>query len=445
MLGYRARILNNEYGFALIIILSLTALLTFLLLSMATFVRVDTGLAETRNYQKLARDNAIYAFRLALSEIQKHAGPDQRITARADLLDENITNPYWTGIWNVDPTSSGYGDVTWLVSGKNPDPRIGVDDEVILLGEGSASEIIALPREPISITSHERKDKSNLIKQGHYAYWVSDEGIKASIAKIDHNEESINYRNRNERDLMRQMGPQKIGGELFYPGLSPLSLDFGLVNSNLHKIYSRSQLPLISELMGIEKSMGNAIAHQHFHDLTSVAYGVIANTLSGADAGLKKDLSLNPSLLGSGFEAYLDYQSYMARMNEKEKTSLPTRHYYITSFDSTVTQSGQIQHTIAPILTESLIQINIRSNEKSPTIRARLRCLFELWNPYTSEILLGPGNAGDLEMAVTGLPTLLVVDSNGGTSSIDLQSFFGDASQPDSPLIIRLPFPEVEH
>ena len=104
MLGYRARILNNEYGFALIIILSLTALLTFLLLSMATFVRVDTGLAETRNYQKLARDNAIYAFRLALSEIQKHVGPDQRITARADLLDENITNPYWIGIWNVDPT-----------------------------------------------------------------------------------------------------------------------------------------------------------------------------------------------------------------------------------------------------------------------------------------------------------------------------------------------------
>lgn len=445
LLGYSARIRNKEYGFALIIILSLTAFLTFLLLSMATFVRVDTSVVETRNYQKLARDNAIYAVRLALSEIQRHAGPDQRVTARADILDENIANPFWTGIWNVDSTSSGYGDVTWLVSGMNPNPRLAMEDEVILLGDGSSSEIIALPREPIFITPFERQDKSSLIRQGHYAYWVSDEGIKASIAKIDHTQVEINYRNDIERDLMRQLSPQKIGGEVFYPDLSPLSLDYDSVNSNLHKIYSRSQLPLISGLFGNEKSAANAIAHQHFHDLTTVAHGVIANTLSGKDAGLKKDLSLYPSLLGPGFEAYLDYPSYMAGMNDKAETSLPTRHYNITPFDSTFTQPGQIQHTIAPILTESLFQINIRSNEKSPEIRVRLRSLFELWNPYTSEILLGPSNAGELEMAVTGLPTLLVVDSNGGTASIDLQSFLGDTSQPDSPFIIRLPFPAEEH
>ena len=445
MTEYGAKARNKIRGFALIIILSLTALLAFLLLSMATLVRVETSAAETRKYQKLARDNARFALRLALGQIQKAAGSDQRVTARADIFEENIANPFWTGIWNVDPTSLGYGDVTWLVSGKNPDPWVADEDEIILLGINSASQIIALPREPIFVNPPAGEDKSGLIKQGHYAYWVSDEGIKASVAKVDHSDGTINYRNYKERDHLRQLGPQKIGGEVFYSGLNPLSLEYDLVNTNLHKIHSRSQLPLINGLIVEEKSTSRAIALQHFHDLTTVAYGIIANTLSGKDAGLKKDLSLYPSLLGPGFESYMDYRQYLVRLNDDEENVLPSRQYYITPFDSAATQTGQIQYTIAPILTEALFQINIRSDKKSPKIRARLRCLFELWNPYTSEILLGPGNAGDLEMAVTGLPTISVIDSNGGTASIDLQDFFGDASQPYSPLIVRLPFPVEEH
>ena len=36
---------------------------------------------------------------MAIGELQKNAGADQRITARADILDANTANPRLTGVW----------------------------------------------------------------------------------------------------------------------------------------------------------------------------------------------------------------------------------------------------------------------------------------------------------------------------------------------------------
>jgi type II secretory pathway pseudopilin PulG len=143
-------------GFALIITIVLMSMLVLLMVSMASLTRVETQIAS--NYQQVdqARSNALMALNIAIGELQAEAGPDQRITARADILDsdadteviDTVNQPYWTGVWktgdkspdvaNSGPTQRvltfGLASPTladksktakWLVS--NPTPSIRVD------------------------------------------------------------------------------------------------------------------------------------------------------------------------------------------------------------------------------------------------------------------------------------------------------------------------------
>ncbi len=124
-------------GFALIVTIVLVSFLVLILLGLATFTRVETQVATNTQNLAQARQNALFALHVALGELQRSAGPDQRITAtatigennpRTDLATYGITPPrngtrHWTGVWG------GYRDdnfhlhrpahLTWLVSGNN--------------------------------------------------------------------------------------------------------------------------------------------------------------------------------------------------------------------------------------------------------------------------------------------------------------------------------------
>jgi Tfp pilus assembly protein PilX len=140
-------------GFALLITIVLMSMMVLMMVSMAALTRVETQIAA--NYQKTdqARENALFALKLALGQLQKHVGPDQRATARADLLNSlNSTTPTrtttdsWsgssvtpqnstvfhnnsllTGVWgnSADSTAAAANSayvntpklLTWLVSG----------------------------------------------------------------------------------------------------------------------------------------------------------------------------------------------------------------------------------------------------------------------------------------------------------------------------------------
>ncbi|HEY9248519.1 MAG TPA: hypothetical protein VIO38_05285 [Rariglobus sp.] len=72
-------------GFALLITITLLAFLVLLLVSLASLTRVETQVASNNQSIAQARQNALLALNLALGQLQKHAGPDQRVTARADV------------------------------------------------------------------------------------------------------------------------------------------------------------------------------------------------------------------------------------------------------------------------------------------------------------------------------------------------------------------------
>src|SRR5687768_980468 len=80
-------------GFALLITITLLAFLVLLLVSLASLTRVETQVAANNQTLSQARQNALFALNVALGQLQKYSGPDQRVTARADIttVDDKLT------------------------------------------------------------------------------------------------------------------------------------------------------------------------------------------------------------------------------------------------------------------------------------------------------------------------------------------------------------------
>ncbi|WP_269523071.1 hypothetical protein [Coraliomargarita parva] len=102
---------GRDSGFALIIALSLMAFILLLCLSFVALSRVETKVAATGQEQALARENAMLGLSIALGQLQKNLGPDQRTTTRADLYDSANAN----GL----TTAPGAGQSHWLAAWGN--------------------------------------------------------------------------------------------------------------------------------------------------------------------------------------------------------------------------------------------------------------------------------------------------------------------------------------
>jgi Tfp pilus assembly protein PilX len=149
-------------GFALLITIVLMAILVLIMVSFSALTRVEIQIAKNYQEQDAARQNALVALNIALGQLQKYAGPDQRTTATADLaagadtyadadgqtlsrgetygstetaapsnatVNNGLVRPkagarHWTGVWgNQNDPLSAYTTnpapklLTWLVSG----------------------------------------------------------------------------------------------------------------------------------------------------------------------------------------------------------------------------------------------------------------------------------------------------------------------------------------
>lgn len=76
---------RRREGFALLVTVVLVAFLVLVLVGLATFTRVETQVATNTQSVAQARQNALLALNIAIGQLQKHTGPDQRVTATADL------------------------------------------------------------------------------------------------------------------------------------------------------------------------------------------------------------------------------------------------------------------------------------------------------------------------------------------------------------------------
>ncbi len=281
-----------QSGFALIVTLSLMVLLAVIAVGLLALSSISLRASATGQAQAMARANARLAMMLAIGELQKSIGPDQRITAPSGILDSDPTTPaengvsnkHLTGVWNArdaatetldryNTTAPDYNRDkpnfrSWLVSNAKL-------EDVEQLGFASNGVLI----NPTNLQGSRNPDLvvragKVPVKGGSYAWWVGDENCKAQI---------------NRRDRLARQGN---------PAITELLASFGspgphgikalekheLFESNSpssDKIITRDSLDILTP-PGIQRG-------ELFHDLTPYARSVLTNVTTGS---LRKDLSL---------------------------------------------------------------------------------------------------------------------------------------------------------
>ena len=100
----------------MVMALSLLSLVFLLVISLINLVGTDLSLSEVRKEGILAKAHARVGMMVAIGEIQKHLGPDTRISATADLLDERIVSGqrYESAKYDFSETAIARDDLQWI-------------------------------------------------------------------------------------------------------------------------------------------------------------------------------------------------------------------------------------------------------------------------------------------------------------------------------------------
>ncbi len=304
-------------GFALIVTLSLMILLTVIAVGLLTLSSISLRSSSQGNAMAVARANARLAMMIALGDLQKHAGPDQRVSARADILDENVANPRLTGIWDsweIKPDSQptdfekSARDAKfrgWLVSGspvdsknldfasKAPPSLTSVANKsplgVTLWGKGTlgdppfAKSVVSVGKIPL------------IASQGALAWAVMDEGVKVRI------DGSYNDTVTSVSQKVAQLGSGQSPNVASMPGADPktestarpldkLSREFFEKDSVEFAKLQNGVTRANFSLAGDQVSAGiGAKLKPLAHDITVSSMGLFTDTARG---GLKQDFQL---------------------------------------------------------------------------------------------------------------------------------------------------------
>ncbi len=446
--------LGSERGFALLITITLLAFLVVLLVGLAAYMRVETAIAGNTQRQTQARQNALMALDVALGQLQKYAGPDQRVTATADSFGGTNGTRHFTGVWQVDPASPTPTLLTWLVSGNElqgaplsviPTTAFTTTDSVELVGthtSGTARDVVA-KLQPVTTVGAPGVAGAAQAVIGRYAWWVGDQGVKAPVALGDPTATASNfaYAPYDSAEVLSRVRQQiSLGAGAADASGNPVFEPRDAVNSPLvanQKVTAYNQLAFLRNASGT--AIGLTPLKTYYHAWSPNNFAVLANTKLG---GLRQDLSLfspsNPSPLGAAYDAWANYDPKKGGYMEDITTPgtplpLPTftadpirRRYKITSPIS----SGNIG--VAPVLTYFEILFGVRKQTMNAPYTLSLRWAAALWNPYTSA--LAPE---DLKMEVSGLPesiTFFNATTLADDITVNLRQLYGQ------PLKVTLPW-----
>jgi hypothetical protein len=433
----------RQRGFALVITVTLLALLVLMVVALSSMVKADTALAETARQQAAARQNALLAVDVAVARLQQFAGPDARVTATGDYL-AGAAQPHLAGVWDGEP---GPQPLTWLVSGNDGASPLAISPASVLrsavtlvgpgtVGAAEANDQVAAPL--VDLMAPDVPGQIGDAVVGRCAWWVCDQGVKASLALPDRSRE-LNYAPYDRPEMLLRLRCQIPRGPAAFATNPPAGFDpEAIANAPLlGGLIAPGQIP---QLAPVGSASLADFMKANFHQFTSVHWGVLANTRTDATRGLKLDLSLDPELLGPAFTAYASYVDYMEPTADggavtppiRSDDSLRRRYRLRAAVVNPAPSDPPLVFSVSPVLTEFMLQFSIQRS--GPTVQVKSRLYAGLWNPYTSALV-----PEALRLEIGGLPVVLVQDGNGaGSQSIDLQSVFGASSGP--PYAVNLPF-----
>lgn len=432
-------------AFALVTALTLMAFVLLWLLFMTLLIRVETQGHSIALAQVRAREAARLALMLALGELQKYAGPDQRVTARAEILGtDRDGNPnfvqtarFWTGVWDTSEESLA---PQWLVSGSAPDPgtnppfsvplerRYDSDDDGELneLNDYAATEV-----ERVRIDDATR-----------CAWWVIDEGVKAPLRVVRSMEHEVASRQETEAYLDYNLATKRIGTALFDPNFDfPEFFDINDPASEIDEKLNTAISPKQAELLLQENPERDAIVAALVHAHTLHNQFVLSNTLEG---GLKKDLSFlktvdaasttqdildtlysDPNgIITPDVVHLLQFRGNPTAYPPDEVMGMQLPETSIASIEAKTND-----FTLAPVVTEFQLSIGIAadslglhkdaSNSAITTdspVYLVYKIYLELWNPYTIPMRIGDPNLAtalgysEIKVEIENLPNFQITN-----------------------------------
>lgn len=276
-------------GFALVVSLVLLVLIVLIAVGMTGLAAIELRKSGGSTPEVIARNHARLALIQAIGQLQRTMGPDQRVSASAEIVSGNLKQPHWTGVWKTtqdDGTSffsrndlaGGLSDaratrkflpaervMEWLVSGSG-DPQSGPKENSVMMAKPGGVNPIQVSKLGI------RNARGNL--SGHYAWWTGDLGIRANIGTRDPRAGSpVAHGAAGGESWFRLMASQAADASLMQDGPE-------LADAEIAKLASASTVSLAADdkKWSAKRSL----------DFTVDSFGVLADVSKG---GLKRDLT----------------------------------------------------------------------------------------------------------------------------------------------------------
>ncbi len=285
-------------GFALVIALGMMAFVLVLVLSITTLVQVETASSQTDIQRLGAEQNAFLGLNIALGNLQKLAGPDQRATATADILSDGYASVTaqneahaWTGVWDSTSADRDAGFLGWLVSAPTPGFFHSEEGDAItlptaeedkrqLVGEGTLGAVDS--------SRYVEVPKANIVAgdnsvSGRYAFWIGDEGVKAKFQGTQPSLSETTDERAQYDFRLNQRSAIEVFGDLLVDDLGAV---FAADASKQPRSVSRADL-LIADLPAtVVPDAGNL--KEAYFDITPYNIGLLTNS---KDGGWRKDLT----------------------------------------------------------------------------------------------------------------------------------------------------------
>jgi hypothetical protein len=352
---YSMRYSSTRCGFALVSSLALLSCMALICLAVISLASIEQRHSKQWIHQQQARANARMALGIALGELQKYAGPDQRITANASILDtdpstpviDGIQNPHLLGVWrnttdtglhlvgkDVDESTTPptynvrdrYVDLrysnnlyknnqwrdklrlTWLASfrGNHSDThqfQLTDKNSITLVGKGTLGSEFAenypaqFGREKLRV---QKIDIHSSSRNGAYAWAVIDNSQKATITKPPKHL-------TKELQLAASQRSNLAGCTTSNNTQNGVVREFDSLENGLHTNESEMLSYASAALFSADaKTTAKSLA-SHFNHFTDDSSGLFTDPILG---GIKKDLT--PLLFGHPAQPSLSFKPPVA-------------------------------------------------------------------------------------------------------------------------------------
>lgn len=284
---------RSRRGFSLIITLMMMVLLATLALGLLSLSTITLRSTQTQADQSIARSNARLALQLAIGELQKQTGPDQRITIAADQLPggsdgkttgAQATRSHWTGVYkswlNTATTRPAPEFQRWLVSAPETQARSldlarsapNGSGGVEMVGKGTIGDS---GTGTVQVPLIDCNASGKVVAR--YGWWVGDQGVKAPLSTpAPGTSTDLAAARQGLQSSPRTSLEVAVSstGEKPFSSITP-------ANTQVRNLTGWKQ----GELMATSPNAPKAL----FHDLAGRSTGLLTNVRTG---GFRKDFSM---------------------------------------------------------------------------------------------------------------------------------------------------------